>query len=329
MRLQVPLAVLLLGAGAGAGWAQQVGQGRAHHHRAAEGVALTVEDDGEARALAVRVGPLELPARSDHLAVPQPADLHLSIPIDGWVVAYRPRLTDADGQGIPGRLLHHVAFWNTGRSDLLCPEKEEHVFGAGGEMNEWVPLPGVGYRVGRGDRIRVSTMFHNPTAQDHPEAYLEVAVEYRRASDAEAPLRNIYPVWFDVQECGRSDYDLQPGTNVSSGQFTVPYSGRLLGVGGHLHDYGRELVLENLTRGEEIARLAAELDDRGRLLSMPVVPFLDRGGYRLEAGEVVRVTARYENPTGRRLADGAMGIVVGYFLPDDDRALSALRRPGE
>ena len=30
--------------------------------------------------------------------------------------------------------------------------------------------------------------------------------------------------------------------------------------------------------------------------------------------------------TGKLLRDGAMGIVVGYFVPDDDSQMAALRR---
>ena len=59
---------------------------------------------------------------------------------------------------------------------------------------------------------------------------------------------------------------------------------------------------------------------------MPVVRFTDRGGYRLNKGAVVKVTAIYDNPTGKLLPEAAMGIVVGYFLPDDDRQLAALRK---
>ncbi len=34
------------------------------------------------------------------------------------------------------------------------------------------------------------------------------------------------------------------------------------------------------------------------------------------------MTASYDNPTGQRLPHGAMGIVVGYFLPDDDARMA-------
>jgi hypothetical protein len=59
------------------------------------------------------------------------------------------------------------------------------------------------------------------------------------------------------------------------------------------------------------------------------VPFFLEGGYPLGRDEVVRVTATYDNATGRRLPDGAMGIVVGYFLPDEGEELAALRRSEE
>ncbi len=302
--------------------------GQHAHHHMAHGAELQVDDDTTAGVLTVRLGPLDLPARSSHDAVAQPPERFLSIPFDGWLRAYHPRLTDGRGQTVPGRLLHHVAFWNTERSDFLCPNKEEHIFGAGGEMNDWMAVPGVGYRVGEGDRIRVSTMFHNPTETSYPETYLEVKVEYARANPQVPPLKGVYPVWFDVQECGSSDYDLLPGENVTTGQVAVPLSGVLLGVGGHLHDFGKGLRLESASRGEEIAVLTPETDAEGRLLSMPIVTFFMQGGYRLHADEVVRVTATYDNRSGGPLPDGAMGIVVGYFLPDDDTQMTAFRRGG-
>jgi hypothetical protein len=231
------------------------------------------------------------------------------------------------GNPVPGRLLHHVAFWNTERSDFLCPNKEEHIFGAGGEMNDWMAVPGAGYRVAEGDRVRITTMFHNPTATSYSDAYLEVKVEYRRITgEAASPLKSIYPVWFDVQECGRSDYDLEPGGNLTTGEIRMPFAGRLLGVGGHLHDYGTGLRLENVSRNEEIALLTPETDAEGRLLSMPIVTFFMRGGYPLQADDVVRVTARYDNRSGGRLVDGAMGIVVGYFMPEEEIRMDELRR---
>ena len=296
------------------------------HHARSAAAKLTVADDPTARTITARLGPLDLPAHADHMAIAQPRDAFLTIPFDGWLVAYHPRLVAGDGAAIPNKLLHHVAFWNTRRPDFLCPNKEEHIFGAGGEMNDWPEVPGFGYRVANGDRIRVETMVSNPTDTNYPQAYLEVRMEYRKLGTDTAAIKSVYPVWFDVMECKNSGYDLKPGKNLTAGKFTVPYAGELLGVGGHLHDYGRGIVLTDVTQKKEIAKLDSTLDPSGRLLEMPIVSFADRGGYRLERGEQIQVTATYENPTGKELPGGAMGIVVGYFLPDSDAPLAALAR---
>jgi hypothetical protein len=193
-------------------------------------------------------------------------------------------------------------------------------------MNEWPAVPGFGYRVRPGERIRVDTMFHNPTGTDYPEVYLAVAVAYVLVADG-LPLRNYYPAWLDVQGCRRSGYDLRPGQNITTGEHTVRFDGILLGVGGHLHDYGLLLRLENLTQKHKVSELVAQLDEDGQIQSMPTETFTNRGGYRIRAGDTLRVTAVYNNKTGRMLPEGAMGIVVGYFVPDDEAALAQLSWP--
>jgi hypothetical protein len=106
----------------------------------------------------------------------------------------------------------------------------------------------------------------------------------------------------------------------------VKYSGVLLGVGGHMHDYGKQVVLEDTTRRETVAALDAQVDEQGHLLGMPVKTFFDVGGYKFAAGDVLKISATYDNTTGKMLRDGAMGIVVGYFVPADDAAMAGLRR---
>lgn len=287
-------------------------------------VALQVQHDEAAHLLTLRLGPLNLPAHSTHMQVAQPQPVFFEIPFEGWITAYHPRLTDAAGTNLPGRLLHHVAFYNTARPDFLCPNKAEHIFGAGGEMNDWPATPGFGYRVQPGDRIRITGMFHNPTGASYPGVYFEVKIEYQPAGAV--PLHSVYPAWLDVKECGRSDYDLQPGRNVATGTTRVDFNGLLIGVGGHLHDFGRQLVLANQTTHQQVAILDSTLDSNGHILSIPIVRFDDRGGYHLNKGDELKVTATYDNTSGHPLPDGAMGIVVGYFLPDDPQQLSALHK---
>src|SRR5882762_797033 len=293
------------------------------HHAAAKGIKLEQQVDTANHTVTLREGPITLPANTSHMMMPQPPDVFWSIPLDAFLLSYTPRLVDADGNAVPGTVLHHTAFWNTDRSDFLCPNKEEHIFGAGSELTNRMEIPGYGYRVQKGDKIRIETMVHNPTGIAYDKVYLEVKIPY---ADSTAATKGIYPTWMDVQSCGNSGYDLHPGKNETVGTVTVKYNGILLGVGGHMHDYAKQIVLEDATRKETVATLNANVDEKGQLVSMPVVTFFDRGGYKFAAGDQLRITATYDNVTGKPLPAGAMGIVVGYFLPADDSGMSALRR---
>jgi hypothetical protein len=298
------------------------------HHAVAKGIKLEQQVDATTHTITLREGPLTLPANTNHMTMPQPPDVFWIIPLDGFLRAYTPRLVDANGNAVPGTVLHHTAFWNTDRSDFLCPNKEEHIFGAGSELTNWIEIPGYGYRVQKGDRIRIETMVHNPTPKSYDQVYLEVKIPYADPQSAtdKASTKSVYPTWMDVQSCGNSGYNLKAGKNENTGTVTVKYNGVLLGVGGHMHDYAKQIVLEDTTRKETVATLDANVDEKGQLLSMPVVTFFDRGGYKFAAGDELRITATYDNTTGKPLPNGAMGIVVGYFVPADDTAMSALRR---
>lgn len=296
------------------------------HHTIAAGVQLDTKVDTSAHIVTLRVGPMNLPANASHMRTPQPPDLIWRVSFDGWLRAYHPKLMGADGNAVPGTLLHHTAFWNQNRADFLCPNKDEHIFGAGSEMTDWAEVPGYGYRVQRDDQIRIETMVYNPTPTSYDKVYLQVTIPYQDANSDAVPLKNAYPAWMDVKSCGDSSYDVPPGKSDRAGVVTVKYDGVLLGVGGHLHDYGQKVVLQDVSRKETVATLEAKLDAKGHLESVPLKLFLDQGGYKFAAGDVLKISATYNNPTGKLLREGAMGIAVGYFVSNDDSKLAALRR---
>jgi hypothetical protein len=298
------------------------------HHAVATGVTLNAKADSATHVVTLRVGPMNLSANTGHMKMPQPPDQIWQIPFDGWLLAYHPRLVDAGGNAVPGTVLHHAAFWNENRADFLCPNKEEHIFGAGSEMTDWAEVPGYGYHIQKNDKIRIETMVYNPTATSYENVYLEVQIPY---ADADAGsvgkvIRNVYPAWMDVKSCSNSSYDVPAGKSEKSGTVTVKYDGVLLGVGGHLHDYGRQVVLQDESRKETVATLDAKVNEKGLLESVPVKLFVQQGGYKFSAGDVLKISATYENLTGKLLREGAMGIAVGYFVPTDDAKMAALRR---
>jgi hypothetical protein len=103
----------------------------------------------------------------------------------------------------------------------------------------------------------------------------------------------------------------------------VNFSGRLLGVGGHMHDYGEQLALSDETTKQPIATLNADHDTKGRILTVGLVIF-PSGGFPLNKGGAISVKARYGKPRTPK-AEG-MAIVVGYFLPDHDAEMKSLER---
>lgn len=300
---------------------------RGAHVNAQQGdVKIDVHDDFAQQVLTVRIGPINLPAHAHHLELP---DLFLSVPLDGWFIAFQARLLDDAGTPLPPRLLHHLVFSNYGRRDFLCTRQVESVFAAGSEMTTFPPQPGVGYRIEKGSRMIISTMFHNPTEISFPRTYVDLRVKYKLITDR-PPLKNIYPAWFYVANCPAGGFqflmfDLKPGKTVHSRQVIVRHAGRLLYLIPHLHDYGREFYLENVSRKERIVTVSPKLDPEGRILSIPTVSFAERGGYILNRGEIIRVTATYNNPTGKTLRKAGMVLGLGYFLPNDQAKFDRLK----
>src|ERR1700676_3112400 len=69
-------------------------------HAIAKGVKLEQKIDGH--TIVVRIGPMTLPAHTNHMKMPQPPDLEWQIPIEGWLLAYSPKLVDGNGNTVPG-----------------------------------------------------------------------------------------------------------------------------------------------------------------------------------------------------------------------------------
>ena len=98
--------------------------------------------------------------------------------------------------------------------------------------------------------------------------------------------------------------------------FTMPIAGRFLGIGGHLHDYGVDLRLEDAVSGKVLSRVTSTRDSLGHVTAVgrkyyPVI------GLRMQAGHAYRVVGSYDAPQKDTLFNGAMAIMAGVFAPAD------------
>ena len=93
-----------------------------------------------------------------------------------------------------------------------------------------------------------------------------------------------------------------------------------------MHDYGIGLELKDVTTGTVLWRGAPVTDAAGRVLAFPLARFYSwrRLGVHVVPSHRYRLTAVYENRTGRYIRDGGMGAVAGLFVPDRGAAWPAV-----
>lgn len=295
----------------------------------APGPVVTITVDSSRREVTLRTGPFTIAAmpegmdHGDHgahgMAGMETPFLAFDWPVTGWLRGFRITLADGNGRPLPRRLIHHVNMMNFERRALLYDAVERTL--AAGQETEDVTLPrGVGFPITAGTSVGLMAAWANDTGADIDEVYLTVTLLWSPTNLSPRPL-DALPLYLDVnyQGPGQSDsYDLPAGASSRSYEFTLPVGGRLLGVGGHLHDYAQELTLEDLETGRTVVRLGARLDREGKLLDVERRLYGTRGdGLALRGGRRYRITASYDNPTGATIPSGAMGIMIGLFVPDD------------
>jgi hypothetical protein len=281
--------------------------------------------DRDREQLVFDVGPVDLEAGTSHEGHGQPPVLVGAFPAGGWVHGFDVDLVDRAGRALPRELLHHI--------NLIVPQKRELFsgimlrVGAAGPETDPVKLPRLlGYRVARGDSLLVTTMLHNPTGTAHRGVRVRVRLPFTANDDWPSPI-SIFPFYVDVMPpAGIHAYDLPPGRSVKSWQGSPAVAGRILGVGGHLHEYGVELRFEDLTAGKVLWSATPKLDENGKVAGIPTKKFFWQLGLKIHPDHVYRLSAIYENPTGTTIPNGAMGTLGGVFLPDDSKRWPAIDR---
>lgn len=243
---------------------------------------------------------------------------HFIWPVQGWLRGFRVTLADGHGHPVAKHVMHHMIMVNFSRRQLVY-HASERLFGAGTETADAVIPKTIGIPMGPGMDLGVYVAWHNDTGRDLKDVYLTITMPYLPANQNPRPKAAL-PIYMDVNLTvgGSNSFDVPPGQSEHSHVFTLPVTGRLLGVGGHMHDYGQEVRLEDAETGKVITRVKAELDDSGHIVGVGRNLFAVRGeGMRLKANHRYRVVGVYDNPTGETIKNGGMAHMVGIFMPDD------------
>jgi hypothetical protein len=170
-----------------------------------------------------------------------------------------------------------------------------------------------------GMKLGMYVAWHNDTGQDLKGVYLKLAMLWTPKNQNPPPVNSL-PIYMDVNLTvgGSNTFDVPPGKSSKAFVFTLPVGGRLLGVGGHMHDYGVRVRLEDADNGKVLTTVTAKRDSAGKLAGMSRRLFGVSGeGLKLKANHRYRVVGEYDNPTNETKIKGAMAHMVGLFVPDD------------
>lgn len=273
-----------------------------------------VVHDPQEREVILTVGPIPVHAGAEHHEHHRSYSYNTSLPVEGWVRSYEVRIIDEAGRRLPDEMLHHLNLILPDERELFTPIMRR--LGAAGHETGRIRTPfRVGYPVQAGDSLLVVAMLHNPTEQVVEQAYAQVRLGYTPARTW-LPMLSLYPFYVDVvMEPGPRSFDLPPGRSEVSWEGRPAVAGRVVGVGGHLHDHAVLLRFEDVTAGRVIWEARPQVDAAGKLIGMPVARFLWRLGVPLRPDHIYRLTAIYDNPTGETIPNGGMGVLGGGFVP--------------
>jgi plastocyanin len=251
--------------------------------------------------------------------------------VDGYVVGMSAEIVDPDGNVVPPTdvMLHHVVFAKLGVPDYTCsrigdysgtpaPFQAQRFYAAGEERYALTMPGGYGYPNRGLDAWGLLYMLMN----HHPHSMV-VQIRYTVRYVTAEPLTPVKPVWLDIENCRADPVFNVPGTRWPRAtlsrtvDFRMPESGRFVAGGGHLHGGGISLDVSDTRCGS----FFTSYPTWGLLAPFPILhepgplhmtAFADPVGRSVSAGDVVRLTANYDNS---RPHVRVMGIVILYFAP--------------
>ncbi len=289
---------------------------------------VTTRVDSVRHEVIITASPFDVPAQMQmagmgHESMQMDHDGELKLfrfdwPVDGYGKAFRIEVLDSRGAILPRSLLHHVIGINLDRRQFIY-SATERLFAIGKET-EAVTLPGkLAIPLVRDQRLAFYVAWHNDTGRNLDNLTLRIVMSWVPSS-ASKDLIAVLPVYLDVNNDvgGDNTFDVAPGKSSKSFEFVAPVSGKLLAVGGHLHDYGAAVRLDDAASGATLVRLPAQREKDGRIKGMSR-KFFVFNPIRLEEGHRYRVVAEYDSPLNKTIALGGMGNLIGAIAPDDPR----------
>src|SRR5260221_5679328 len=112
-------------------------------------------------------------------------------------------------------------------------------------------------------------MWDAPADAPSHEVFIRVELQWTPVNLLPRPVSAL-PFQVDVRfAVARNTFPVPPGRHEWAADFELPVGGHLLIAGGHLHNYGVSVRLEDAATGRRILTIEARRDSSGRLPGKP------------------------------------------------------------
>jgi plastocyanin len=291
-------------------------------------LAVAAPARAETRTLTLRYGPVQMGGYN----VEFPKAAVRAPNLDGYVTHMTASLVDRRGREITIRdvMLHHLVFHRKGPRPELGPctsRSGEAIYGTG-EEREDLRLPGgYGYRVRKADKWRITAML-----MSHSERIVNAYIQYKVTVVTGRSMKRVEPFWVRANGCGAQvSYavlgDGGPGSTYTRFyNWRIPFDGRIVAAGGHLHGGARDMWMTQPRCGNRRILDNAPrfgMPDHIYYTARPILHepgpfdtryFMSREGIPVRKGEVIRLNAGYDNSAPH---PRVMAISHVYLVRDD------------
>lgn len=274
----------------------------------------TITKDPGRDELTLELPAVDLPAGT---VVDQAASVG-EFPVNGSIYALHAEVVDDRGRRLSNDLLHHMNVMDPAERELFLPIGRR-ILASGRETGE-IRFPWLlfGAPMRAGERVLANAMIHNPTAVNLHSVRVRLILSYvpdRRPW----PFFSVIPWQLDVGfPVGDKAFDLPPGRTERSYEGSPAVEGKLIVIGGHMHEYGQTIEFWDATTGKRLWHGEPAPAPPGEPSAVPMGRLygLTGIGLHITPAHRYRVRVIYDNPTGQTIPGGGMGVVGGLFMPD-------------
>jgi plastocyanin len=271
--------------------------------------------------------------------------------VDGYVVGFHASLQDARGRAVTIRdvMLHHTVFFQNTPSVGLgtCGRTQQEAFYGTGEEDESLILPpGYGYRTSRNARWSMHAML-----MSHSTRAMNVYINYKVTVVTGRAMKAVKPTWVRASGCSITYPVWGDGgagsTNDRTYRWKIPYDGRIVAAGGHLHGGSKDMwMTQARCKDRRILDTSPHYGTPDSLYyrARPILHepgpvdtryFLSGDGIPVHKGETIDLHSIYDNSTPHSRVMSIMHVYIApgpvpktrcAALPKDARELTHTKR---